>query len=268
MLPSRLLFVVLLTACAGPRGPAPVIDQKQPEPVSSVSRPPEPDALHPQFDERKNLSNGRYEINGVVYTPLTTSRNFHEQGVASWYGPNFHGKKTANGEDYDMERMTAAHPTLPLPTFVEVTNLKTGKKLIVRVNDRGPFHDGRIIDLSHAAARALDVVQAGTAPVRLRALQGSEIAQVQQNPEYRNHPKLFVQLGAFSSADTAQQQRSKLTQQLTLPLEVVTNRKAATPVHILRIGPLADMTTATETLSQARLAGLNQAFIRLDTSAH
>lgn len=258
---SYLLPLLLLTACAGPKGPAPVLD---PNPTKKPIEPSIEQSEHPQFNERKNLGRGRYEIGGVIYTPLSSSRNFQEQGIASWYGPNFHGKKTANGEDYDMERMTAAHPTLPLPTFVEVTNQKTGKKLIVRVNDRGPFHDGRIIDLSHAAARALDVVQAGTAPVSLRALNEAEIVRVQQQQEYRNHPQLFVQIAAFSSADSAQQQRSKLKQQSPLPFEIATQHRNAMPVHVLRIGPLADMTAATEMLSQAKLAGLNQAFIRLE----
>lgn len=251
---------LILTACTGTQKPAPVAGVSSPATIKLTSHTEDAQ----EYQGRKKLADGSYEVQGIVYYPLKTSRGFTEQGIASWYGPNFHGKKTANGEDYDMERMTAAHPTLPLPTFVEVLNRKTGKKLVVRVNDRGPFHDGRIIDLSHAAARALDVVQAGTAPVQLRALNEAEIARLQQQPEYHNHPQLFIQLAAFNSAEMAQQQQHKLKRQLNLPLQVSVNSRTAIPIHILRIGPLADMTAANQTLSQVRLAGLNKAFIRME----
>ncbi len=110
-----------------------------------------------------------YQINGVWYVPARQD-NYHKTGVASWYGAKFHGRSTANGEVFDMNAISAAHTTLPLPSIVRVTNLENGRSLTVRVNDRGPFVDGRIIDLSRAAARALGFEQAGTARVRVRYL--------------------------------------------------------------------------------------------------
>ncbi len=111
-----------------------------------------------------------YTILGKTYYPLSTSEGYRRKGVASWYGKDFHAKKTANGETYNMYAMTAAHPTLPIPTYVRVTNLENGLSTIVRVNDRGPFLRGRIIDLSYAAARTLNMAEKGTAPVLLEAL--------------------------------------------------------------------------------------------------
>ena len=111
-----------------------------------------------------------YQIFGQWYYPISTSDGFTERGIASWYGPGFHGNKTANGETYNKHDYTAAHPTLPLPTYVRVTNLQNGRSLVVRVNDRGPFARGRVIDLSYASAKALDMVGSGTAPVYVEAM--------------------------------------------------------------------------------------------------
>jgi rare lipoprotein A len=113
-----------------------------------------------------------YDEFGKRYHVLASSAGYHERGVASWYGHPFHGRPTSSGERYDMNEMTAAHTTLPLPTWVEVTNLDNGKRITVKVNDRGPFVDKRLIDLSRAAASALDIVRAGTARVEVRALDG------------------------------------------------------------------------------------------------
>lgn len=111
-----------------------------------------------------------YEVDGVTYHVMDSAANYVEEGIASWYGPDFQGKRTSSGETYDMYAMTAAHKTLPLPTYVEVTNLQNGEVVVVRVNDRGPFHPDRIIDLSYMAALKLGIVGSGTARVRVRAL--------------------------------------------------------------------------------------------------
>jgi rare lipoprotein A len=129
---------------------------------TNVARPPEGGKL--------KGSQRPYVVNGERYEPLQSHEGFVQTGTASWYGPDFHGKRTSNGEVYDMHAMTAAHKTLPLGVFVKVRNRENGKEAIVRVNDRGPFVKGRIIDLSYAAAWKLDVVQNGTAPVRIEAL--------------------------------------------------------------------------------------------------
>jgi rare lipoprotein A len=111
-----------------------------------------------------------YEVLGTVYRRLKSAEGYEEEGTASWYGEEFQGRRTSSGEPYDMYGMTAAHRTLPLPTFVEITNLDNGKRVVVRVNDRGPFHGGRLIDVSYAAAHRLGMLGHGTARVRVRAL--------------------------------------------------------------------------------------------------
>jgi rare lipoprotein A len=124
-----------------------------------------------QGEPRSRRGNPReYEVFGVRYRVLDSAEGYDETGVASWYGREFHGRSTSSGEPYDMNGMTAAHRTLPLPTYVEVTNLENGRVAVVRVNDRGPFHDDRLIDLSYAAALELGIVGSGTARVRVRAL--------------------------------------------------------------------------------------------------
>ncbi|MDQ6972283.1 MAG: septal ring lytic transglycosylase RlpA family protein, partial [Mariprofundaceae bacterium] len=114
-----------------------------------------------------------YRIAGTTYYPLESSRGYDKTGVASWYGRDFHGKLTANGEQYDMHAMSAAHKTLPLPTLVRVTNLENGRSIVVRVNDRGPFVKSRLIDLSYAGAKALAYDKQGTTRVRVQTLDGS-----------------------------------------------------------------------------------------------
>lgn len=111
-----------------------------------------------------------YEVFGVQYEVLDSAEGYEREGIASWYGTKFHGHQTSSGEPYDMYRMTAAHRYLPIPTFARVTNIDNGQSVIVRINDRGPFHPDRIIDLSYAAAWQLDIVDQGTAPVRVEAI--------------------------------------------------------------------------------------------------
>lgn len=129
-----------------------------------------PDA-EPRQEPRARSGNPReYEVMGRRYRTLQRSTGYDEEGVASWYGEEFHGRPTSSGEPYDMYAMSAAHRTLPLPTYVEVTNLDNGRRVVVRVNDRGPFHDDRLIDLSYAAAYRLRMIGTGTARVRVRAV--------------------------------------------------------------------------------------------------
>lgn len=142
-----------------------------------ISPPPAPSDIAnavPRVEPPARQGNmAQYEQSGRQYRVLDSSYRYDERGVASWYGDQFHGRPTSSGEAYDMNLMTAAHRTLPLPTYVEVTNLSNGRTAIVRVNDRGPFHepDSRIIDVSYAAAIKLGMVGAGTVPVRVRALE-------------------------------------------------------------------------------------------------
>jgi rare lipoprotein A len=133
-----------------------------------------PDAV-PKDEPLSRYGNpNTYVVFGKRYNTMKSAKGFQERGVASWYGPDFHGKRTSSGEEYDMYTMTAAHKTLPIPTYLEVVNLRNGRRAVVRVNDRGPFHDDRILDLSYVAARKLGVDQAGTSEVQIRAVAPGE----------------------------------------------------------------------------------------------
>lgn len=148
-----------------------------------------------------------YVIKGVTYYPLQTlPEDYEEYGIASWYGKAFHGKKTANGEIFDMYSFSAAHKTLPLPVYVNVTNLDNGKDVVVRVNDRGPFSKGRVIDLSYAAAEQLDMLQTGTARVKITLLSQSQNTLITDNIDESqtiSSGNFAVQIGAFSNAENA-----------------------------------------------------------------
>lgn len=147
-----------------------------------------------------------YEVDGKRYDPLRDHQGFSQRGVASWYGRKFHGRKTSNGEIYDMYAMTAAHKTLPLGIYVRVTHLQNGRSVVVRVNDRGPFVAGRIIDLSYAAANQLAMADAGTAQVQVQALgyrQSDQGKVTYRQPTSYDAGSFAVQIGAFSVRDNA-----------------------------------------------------------------
>ncbi len=147
-----------------------------------------------------------YEVDGKRYQPLRDHQGFQQSGVASWYGKKFHGRKTSNGEVYDMYGMTAAHKTLPLGVSVRVTHRQNGRSIVVRINDRGPFVGTRIIDLSYAAARKLGLVEAGTAPVTIQALGYQETSRGQiryRAPVNYDSGSFAVQVGAFGVSDNA-----------------------------------------------------------------
>ena len=128
-----------------------------------------PDAT-PRVEALHRFANRPYEVFGKKYVPLVRVQAFRQRGLASWYGKRFHGQKTASGEPYDMYAMTAAHPTLPIPSYARVTHLASGRQVIVRINDRGPFHANRVIDLSYAAANRLGLIGAGGGEVEVQAI--------------------------------------------------------------------------------------------------
>jgi rare lipoprotein A len=168
------LFLLALAGCARePVRPASPPASTAPTAPTMPGAPPAGAGV-PRDEPRAKFGNPPfYEVGGHRYVVLPTAVGYVEQGVASWYGPDFHGGRTATGETYDMNAMTGAHPTLPLPAWVRVTNLGNGRSVVVRLNDRGPFAKGRIIDLSRAAAEQLDMIRTGTARVEVRSLAGS-----------------------------------------------------------------------------------------------
>ncbi|MBE0496575.1 MAG: septal ring lytic transglycosylase RlpA family protein [Campylobacterales bacterium] len=145
-----------------------------------------------------------YTINGKTYHPTTVSHGDSFSGIASWYGKDFHGKKTSNGEIYNMYAMTAAHKTLPMNTMVRVTHLHNGKSIVVRINDRGPFVASRIIDLSYTGAQRIDMIQSGTAPVRLDVIGfGGSTGGTTQASQQVEGGEFLVQIGAFRRLEGA-----------------------------------------------------------------
>lgn len=128
-----------------------------------------PDAK-PRSESLHRFANRPYEVFGKKYVPLASVQPFHQRGVASWYGKRFHGQKTASGETYDMYAMSAAHPVLPIPSYARITSLRTGRQVVVRINDRGPFHSNRAIDLSYAAAHRLGLIGTGSGEVEIDAI--------------------------------------------------------------------------------------------------
>ncbi|MGH8741877.1 MAG: septal ring lytic transglycosylase RlpA family protein [Burkholderiales bacterium] len=165
-----------------------------------------PDAV-PKAEPLHRYANRPYTVFGRDYVPLARLEPFRQRGLASWYGKRFHGQKTASGETYDMYAMTAAHPTLPIPSYARVTHVGNGRSVVVRVNDRGPFHPGRIIDLSYAAASKLGYIQAGSAQVEVESLLTEQKSAAEQK-------SVYLQVGAFSSRENAENLRVRVAQEL------------------------------------------------------
>ena len=223
-----------------------------------------------------------YEIDGKMYYPLATGDQYDETGIGSWYGQEFHGKKTANGEIYDMYALTAAHPVLPMPSLVLVTNLDNSKSIKVRINDRGPFVKSRLIDLSYSAAKALGYAERGTARVRVQTLGASWSAPVSkplkpavvapvivaslQTPELVTEPnpnqvkQAFVQVGAFSEKNRADIVLNDLQSNFEMnypPLRV----EVATHMYRVRLGPFDLDKDAQVALERVRSHGYKEAMI-------
>jgi rare lipoprotein A len=184
------------------------------------------------------LGPNQYEVFGQVYEIMQENVGYLEIGIASWYGKKFHGRLTAMGETYDMFGLTAAHKALPLPTVVKVTNLDNGQSIVVRVNDRGPFHDDRLIDLSWSAAKALGFENKGTAPVVVEAL--DEV----NHPELgvRHQETYYLQVGAFKSRQGAVKRLEGVELAIPegVPARILTSETKTDILYKVWIGPLAD----------------------------
>ena len=258
------LGCLLLPACASriERDGAPA----QSPDVSSI-----PDAT-PRAEPRSRYGNPEfYDVLGKRYYVLGSSRSYIEKGIASWYGTKFHGKRTSSGETYDMNAMTAAHKTLPLPTYVEVTNLETRKTIVVKVNDRGPFHENRIIDLSYAAAIKLGIAARGTGLVEVRAIDPAHYAGSDKQTPVESITRatddslrFFIQVGAFSEllrAETLRDQLAVLGSTLVDISKAVISGKT---LYRVRIGPLDSIEYADQIVTQLGGIGINEHQIIID----
>ncbi len=234
-----------------------------------------------------------YTVLGKTYKTLDNNKGFVERGIASWYGTKFHGRRTSSGENYNMYAMTAAHKSLPLPTYVEVTNLDNGRQIIVKVNDRGPFHEGRIIDLSYAAAIKLGTNKTGTGRVEIRAIDPSNPTAHRGKPATPTvtlqaitaptaiiatatesvaqqaianpvAPNLYLQVGAFSSRSNAETLRSRLSNVAGNPIHIFAGDNPSQPIFRVRIGPLVNDLAAQQLATRLISQGINNASVIMD----
>lgn len=237
---ALLLLPIALTGCGAmePKDSAP----RRPVDTSSVAEP------IPRSEPRSRYGNpSSYVVNGREYRVLASSNGYVERGIASWYGTKFHGRRTSSGEAYDMYAMSAAHKTLPIPCYARVTNLENGRSVVVRVNDRGPFHDNRLIDLSYAAANRIGINAKGTGLVEVRAVSSAEESAPLMasndastaSPNVGGKPRLYLQVGAFISRGNADQLRSRLAENLIHNASVQEASRPEGPIYRVRIGPLS-----------------------------
>ncbi|MBS0378078.1 MAG: septal ring lytic transglycosylase RlpA family protein [Proteobacteria bacterium] len=192
---------------------------------------------------------------GQRYVVLASAEGYSERGVASWYGPTFHGGSTSSGEPYDMYGMTAAHKTLPLPCYVRVTNLRNGRSVVVRVNDRGPFVANRLIDLSYTAAAKLDMLREGTTLVELKTLTPGapdEITRATEAPP----PALYVQAGAFGDPRNAEHLNAQLHAAGLANAFVLSPVAGQKSLYRVRLGPVNTVAQFDDLAQKLRALGI------------
>jgi rare lipoprotein A len=263
------LIVVAACSTTTPSAPVPSGDGGPTGPTPDLSNLPDP---IPRTEPRSKYGNkSPYEVLGKTYYVLPSPDNYKEYGKASWYGTKFHGRRTSSGEAYDMYKLTAAHRSLPIPSYVRVTNLDNRRTAIVRVNDRGPFHSERMIDLSYAAAVKLGFANLGTARVMVELVDGTDqlpnniagsseapaktpadppptsvasaaFASVPREPGVPDPSRIFLQAGAFKDPAGAERLRSDLTE--LVGSGVYVQRMPSNGYYRVRIGPVAQMSDA------------------------
>lgn len=253
-----LTCIFLLNACSHvkrPDGP----------PSYHVNVKDIPDAV-PKPEPLAKYGNMRsYVVFGKRYYVMPSSQNYEATGTASWYGTKFHAHKTSSGEPYDMLAMTAAHKTLPLPTYVEVTNLRNQKSVIVKVNDRGPFVGNRLIDLSYVAAKKLGVIGHGTAKVKIRAINPRQWLANQKEPSNHiiasNHSsrgQVYLQVGAFQSGTNANKLKQRLAGFVRHPVNI-SAPSSVSHLYRVKIGPFNTRHEAMDMSHDLKRLGINTA---------
>ena len=214
----------------------------------------------PEVPRKKTGTFKSYKIAGKTYHPLPHALGFSQKGLASWYGKKFHGRKTANGETYNMYAMTAAHKTLPMHTWVQVTNLNNGKKVVLRVNDRGPFVSNRIIDLSYTGAKKLGVLGPGTAKVKVVAL-GKSAGKNNKKyiPMEYWKGNFTLQVGAFTVLSNARAYRKKLSAKYD-NAHITTHKDYRGTFYRVRVGKFTQLEAAESFKLKLKRSGINNAF--------
>ncbi len=250
------MFAVVLSACGG---------------TTVVSKPQRTAEVVPVAEPRSKYGNpASYVVLGKRYYVLQSAAGYKDKGIASWYGPNFHGKRASSGETYNMNAMTAAHKTLPLPTYVRVSNLENGRSIIVKVNDRGPFHDNRIIDLSKAAATQLDVVRTGTALVQVEVVSSSapsntvDLSNVSKSKatidlvSQQSQNFIYIQLGAFSAKQNAEQLLGRLLLSNVGGAAITESENNGNLIYRVRIGPLSSVAITDQVAAKLDTLGFSE----------
>ncbi|MDH3639336.1 MAG: septal ring lytic transglycosylase RlpA family protein [Gammaproteobacteria bacterium] len=221
-----------------------------------ISKIPNAVPKHEPFSE---TANNAYVVAGKRYYPIQSARGYRERGVASWYGKKFHGRRTASGESYDMFAMTAAHRTLPLPSYARIENLRNGQSVVVKVNDRGPFLHNRLVDLSYAAAVKLGIIDTGTGLVEVASVFPDSVVPVRSvatgPPDGLPATSLFVQLGAFVDPGNARAMRHRAEREGFQPVSVQPVAQGSLTYHRVRIGPMGSVTDADQMMLRAERAG-------------
>ncbi len=288
MRPLRLLLpllIVSIAACSSPQTrptqKSPVRTAPPPKPPSKAASqlpfdlqrdapplqgeiPPDihkiPDAV-PQLEPRSRYGNPKtYEVLGKTYRVMDSAHGFRERGYASWYGKKFHGRRTSSGEPYDMFAMTAAHKSLPLPSYVRVTNTRNGASTVVKVNDRGPFHPGRIIDLSYAAATKLGIIDDGHAPVEIEVLNPE--APQPSTPAPEPAPSQgWLQVAAYFDPINAVALREDLARAGLPAAEILVGDENGTAIHRVVIGPFGDRQASQATRGQLQAQGFDAGWL-------
>ena len=257
-LPVCCWLTVLLAGCSTtPRDSGRYSQPIDSAPKQKVDVSQVADAV-PRVEPRSRYGNpASYKVLGKRYYTMKESQGYVKRGIASWYGTKFHGHRTSSGEPYDMYSMSAAHKTLPLPTYARVTNLKNGKSVIVKINDRGPFHDNRLIDLSYAAASRLDIVRSGTGFVEIRTIDPKESvpakpvatltarAQKPVSTASEQRPALYLQLGAYVERNKAERLQNRLSDiEMQGTLHIQETRLNQEQLYRVRVGPLDSVESA------------------------
>ncbi len=280
---AAMLFALILGGCQSAPTQNSRYTQHQDSAPKHVAKKPETLDAVPKYEAYRMFNSRPYKVLGKHYTPMDSGKGYEEVGYASWYGQKFHGHLTSNGETYNMFAMSAAHKTLPLPSYVRVTNLENNKQAIVRVNDRGPFHDNRIIDLSYAAAVKLGYHSKGTAKVKLEVIHFDEqnnvtvgngptvsydeylgidvapVAEVARNTGPTGVPPengVYIQVAALSNAEKAKSISNVLSALYQIPAHL----PVADNIYKLQLGPIHDEAVVAEVLQQLKQNGYPNAY--------
>jgi len=270
-IPLKPQLIILLLMAAALSGcsisPSTILDSDDGAPRGTIDVSNIPNAT-PRMEPHSRYGNpASYVVNGKRYYVKQSSQGYVERGTASWYGTKFHGRRTSSGETYDMYAMTAAHKSLPLPTYAQVTNLDNGRSVVVKINDRGPFHGNRIIDLSYTAAAKLGILKRGTGRVEVRAIdprQGPAPPAPVPLKVATGNTDLYIQVGAFNNRLNADQLAERLANSLNRNIRVKQSSNAEGAVFRVQVGPLVSSVQADDLSLKLAQLGISNVRVVMD----